>query len=121
MSCITIIKVVGDVYGIRRLRRKPYFYFFIACRRKSCLIQPHIFCAISSGVFFNLGVLSLYSAESVSFFVRQSIYPNNLSSFVSCHLPLWFAIFAPWIPEQFPGDPWIHFCSTYFEVHLFLN
>ena len=92
----------------------------IACRRKSCLIRPHIFCAIRSGLFFNLGVLSLYTTKSVSLFVRQSIYPNTLSG-VSVVMSLWFASFAPRIPEQFPGDPWIHYCSTYFEVPLFLN
>ena len=23
------------------------------------------------------------------------------------------------IRDQFPGDPWIHFCNNYCEVHLF--
>jgi len=25
------------------------------------------------------------------------------------------------IRDQFPGDPWIHFCNCYFEVYLFLK
>jgi hypothetical protein len=27
---------------------------------------------------------------------------------------------GPWVREQLPGDPWIHFCTGYFEVYLFL-
>jgi len=23
------------------------------------------------------------------------------------------------IHDQFPGDPWIHFCNGYFDVYLF--
>jgi hypothetical protein len=25
------------------------------------------------------------------------------------------------IRDQFPEDPWIHFCNGYFEVYLFFN
>jgi len=24
---------------------------------------------------------------------------------------------GPWIRDQLPGDPWIHFCTGYFEVY----
>jgi hypothetical protein len=28
---------------------------------------------------------------------------------------------SQWIRDQFPGDPWIHFCNAYFQVYLFCN
>jgi len=31
------------------------------------------------------------------------------------------AIGSQGIRDQFPGDPWIHFCTHYFEVYLFFN
>ena len=53
----------------------------------------------------------------------RTIIPNNVCHFLSVYLP-----YKPLVPksvlgicDQFPRDPWIHFCNGYFKVNLFLK
>jgi len=51
-------------------------------------------------------------------------YRPQLPTIVTFHLPSlsqWLPKCAPRIPrdrDQFPGDPWIHFCNGCFEVYF---
>jgi hypothetical protein len=45
-----------------------------------------------------------------------------------CHVLSVYLSYKPLVPksvlgicDQFPGDPWIHFCNGYFKVYYFLN
>jgi hypothetical protein len=46
----------------------------------------------------------------------------NIPLLVSNSRPVVFKMYsANPFREQFPGDPWLHFCNGYFEVYYFLN